>query len=115
MRHRGPDDEGWLLAWPDQYKARATRELHGSESEAPASLVFAHRRLSIVDLSGGWQPLGNEDGTVWIVYNGEIYNHLALRSELERLGHDFSTRSDTEMIVHAYEAWGPDAFARFNG
>jgi asparagine synthase (glutamine-hydrolysing) len=115
MRHRGPDDEGWLLAWPDQYKARATRELHGPESEAPASLVFAHRRLSIVDLSGGWQPLGNEDGTVWIVYNGEIYNHLALRAELERLGHHFSTRSDTEMIVHAYEAWGPAAFARFNG
>jgi asparagine synthase (glutamine-hydrolysing) len=78
-------------------------------------LIFAHRRLSIVDLAGGWQPVSNETGTVWVAYNGEIYNHAALRVELEALGHRFSTRSDTEMIVHAYEAWGREGFARFDG
>ena len=115
LRHRGPDDHGWLLAWPDECRVRATRQLPAEDAEAPPRLAFAHRRLSIVDVSGGWQPLGNEGGTVWIVYNGEIYNHLTLRRELESLGHRFRTRSDTEMVVHAYEAWGPEGFARFNG
>jgi asparagine synthase (glutamine-hydrolysing) len=115
LRHRGPDDQGWLLAWPGEGRVRAMRELPGPDGEPPPDLVFAHRRLSIVDLAGGWQPLGNEDGTVWIAYNGEIYNHLALRRELEALGHRFATRADTEMVVHAYEAWGPEGFARFNG
>ncbi|NTV72564.1 MAG: asparagine synthetase B, partial [Azonexaceae bacterium] len=79
----------------------------------PAGL--AHRRLSIIDLAAGHQPMCNEDGTVWIVYNGELYNAAELRSELAALGHRFVSGSDTEAIVHAYETWGDACFARFNG
>ncbi|MGZ5176465.1 MAG: asparagine synthase (glutamine-hydrolyzing), partial [Burkholderiales bacterium] len=92
--HRGPDDFG---IYRDRWAG------------------LAHARLSIVDLSTGQQPLANEDETLWIVFNGEIFNHIELRVELERLGHRFRTRSDTEVIVHAYEAWGENAFARMNG
>ncbi len=116
LRHRGPDDAGWLLAWAQACRVQAVRELAAAQSDGPPpNLVLAHRRLSIVDVEGGWQPLSNEAGTVWIAYNGEIYNHVELRYELEALGHRFTTRSDTEMVVHAYEAWGANAFARFNG
>lgn len=94
LRHRGPDDEGFL-------------------AEPGAGLAF--RRLSIVDLDTGHQPLSNEDGGVWIAYNGEIYNHAALRRELEALGHRYRTHSDTETIVHAYEQWGDDCVRRFDG
>ncbi|HTY76564.1 MAG TPA: asparagine synthase (glutamine-hydrolyzing) [Candidatus Bathyarchaeia archaeon] len=117
LRHRGPDDAGWLAAWPREGRTCAARELEATRSDAdvPPEVILAHRRLSIVDLTTGWQPLSNEARDVWIVYNGEIYNHLALRAELEALGHRFATRSDTEMVVHAYEAWGTEAFAKFNG
>jgi len=94
LRHRGPDDAGRL-------------------SEPGVGLAF--RRLSIVDVAGGHQPLSNEDGTVWIAYNGEIYNHLALRAELERAGHRYRTASDSETLVHAYEEWGPDFVRRLHG
>ncbi|MDI3298720.1 MAG: asparagine synthase (glutamine-hydrolyzing) [Bacillota bacterium] len=94
LRHRGPDDEGFF------------------ESPA-ASLGF--RRLSIIDLAGGHQPMGNEDGRVQVAYNGEIYNFRELRAELAAAGHRFRTASDTEVIVHGYEAWGEDCFLRFNG
>jgi asparagine synthase (glutamine-hydrolysing) len=94
MRHRGPDEFGLYR------DARA---------------ALAHARLSIIDLSTGQQPLSNEDGTLWVVFNGEIFNYVELRSELVALGHRFRTRSDTEVIVHAYESWGEEAFARFNG
>ena len=77
--------------------------------------ALAHRRLSIVDLAGGHQPLSNEDGTVWVVYNGEIYNHGELRKDLQAHGHVFRTRSDTEVIVHAYEEDGPRCVERFRG
>ena len=76
---------------------------------------FAHTRLSIIDLSSGQQPMCNEDSTVWVCFNGEIFNYIELREELVALGHTFRTHSDTEVIVHAWEAWGEDAFARFNG
>ncbi len=92
--HRGPDELGIYR-------------------DARAGL--AHARLSIIDLSTGQQPLSNEDGTLWVVFNGEIFNYLELRAELVPLGHRFRTQSDTEVIVHAYEAWGDEAFARFNG
>src|SRR5262245_43178597 len=92
--HRGPDDRGVYL--------------HGD-------IGLGMRRLSIIDLAGGHQPIANEDGTVWIVYNGEIYNHAAIADELKALGHRFTTRSDTEMVVHAYEAWGDACVERFNG
>src|SRR5512134_1751936 len=87
LHHRGPDAEG-VRSWPD------------------ATLV--HTRLSIIDLSPtGAQPMANEDGTVWIVFNGEIYNHQELRANLEALGHRFKGRSDSEVIPHLYEEEGP--------
>jgi asparagine synthase (glutamine-hydrolysing) len=94
IRHRGPDDGG---AWLDD------------------SAALGMRRLSIIDLATGHQPIRNEDGTVWVVFNGEIYNFAALRSELESAGHRFYTSTDTEVIVHAYEAWGEAAIGRFRG
>jgi asparagine synthase (glutamine-hydrolysing) len=94
IRHRGPDGDGQLI---------------------DCEVGLGHRRLSIIDVGGGAQPIGNEDGTVQIVFNGEIYNFIELRKELEGFGHLFKTRSDTEVIVHAYEQWGPDCVTRFNG
>jgi asparagine synthase (glutamine-hydrolysing) len=94
LRHRGPDE-------------------FGIYRDALAGL--AHARLSIIDLSTGQQPLSNEDGTIWLVFNGEIFNYVELREELIAKGHRFRTRSDTEVIVHAYEEWGEAAFRRFNG
>ncbi len=94
IRHRGPDGAG----------------LH-----ADAVAVLAHRRLSIVDLAGGHQPLANETDSVWVSFNGEIYNHALVRPELESAGHRYRTRSDTETIVHAYEEWGDDCVHRFRG
>ena len=94
QEHRGPDDDGFF------------------ETEN-ASLAF--RRLSIIDLAHGAQPMGNEDGHVQVVFNGEVYNFRELRTELQAAGHTFKTDSDTEAIVHAYEEWGPDCFKRFNG
>src|SRR5688500_12605180 len=94
LRHRGPDEFGL-------YRDRRAG--------------LAQARLSIIDLSTGQQPLAKEDATLWVAFHGEIFNSVELRAELEALGHRFRTRSDTEVIVHAYEAWGPAAFRRFNG
>lgn len=94
IRYRGPDG-------------------HGIYADDRAAL--GHARLSILDLSGGAQPMCNEDGSLWIVFNGEVFNYIELRKELETLGHRFATRSDTEVIVHAYEQWGPLAWPRLNG
>ncbi len=94
QHHRGPD-EGGLHIEP--------------------GVGFGHRRLSIIDLSSGQQPLFNEDGSVVVVFNGEIYNFQELVPELEALGHVFHTRSDTEVIVHGWEAWGEDCVKRFRG
>lgn len=94
IRHRGPDDEG----------------IH-----VEPGVGLGMRRLSIIDLAGGRQPIHNETETIWVVFNGEIYNYRELRSELESLGHRFYTSSDTESIVHAYEEWGTDAFRRLRG
>jgi asparagine synthase (glutamine-hydrolysing) len=98
--HRGPDEEGLYL---------------NERAPTRASIALAHRRLSIIDLSSGQQPLSNEDGTVWIVFNGEIYNFQELKPELLARGHTFRTNSDTEVIVHAYEEWGVDCLPRLNG
>lgn len=92
--HRGPDDEGQYI-------------------EGPVALGI--RRLSIMDVQGGHQPIPNEDRTVWVVFNGEIYNFPELRSELEAKGHVFTTHSDTEVIVHGYEEWGDECIGRLNG
>ena len=94
IRHRGPDDEG---VWVDD------------------GVALGMRRLSIIDLSTGHQPIHNEDRSVWIVFNGEIYNYRELRLELEGAGHRFYTSTDTEVIVHAYEQWGKQAITRLRG
>ena len=94
IRHRGPDGEGNLI---------------------DHEVGLGHRRLSIIDLDGGTQPIGNEDGSIQVVFNGEIYNFVELRAELEGAGHCFRTQSDTEVIVHAYEQWGTACVKRFNG
>jgi asparagine synthase (glutamine-hydrolysing) len=94
IRHRGPDDAGYHLE---------------------PGLGLGHRRLSIIDLDTGKQPISNEDQSIWIVFNGEIYNYLELRSLLVSKGHYFSTKSDTEVIVHLYEELGVDCFAKLRG
>src|SRR5205809_2151525 len=94
QHHRGPD-EGGLHVEP--------------------GLGLGHRRLSIIDLSTGQQPLLNEDGSVVVIFNGEIYNYRELIPELQARGHVFRTRSDTEVIVHAWEAWGEACVTRFRG
>jgi asparagine synthase (glutamine-hydrolysing) len=94
LAHRGPDDEGSV-------------HLDG--------VTLGMRRLSIIDLEGGHQPIHNEDSRIWVVQNGEIYNHLALRAELVAAGHVFTSRSDTEVLVHGYEEWGADFVSRLNG
>src|SRR5208337_301117 len=94
IRHRGPDDEGVY---------------------STAQVGLGHRRLSIIDLNTGHQPLSNEDGTVWIVFNGEIYNYQELRLFLLGKGHTFKTQTDTEVIVHLYEELGPGCLERLRG
>jgi asparagine synthase (glutamine-hydrolysing) len=94
VAHRGPDEDGFYFA---------------------AGLGLGHRRLSIIDLSSGQQPMTNEDGSICVVFNGEIYNFMEVRALLQQAGHRFRTRSDTEVIVHAYEQWGEEAVQRFRG
>jgi len=94
IAHRGPDDSGGFV---------------------DGQAALGHRRLSIVDLAAGHQPLANEDESAWIVFNGEIYNHQSLREVLESAGHRYKTRSDTETILHAYEQWGDESVQRLRG
>jgi asparagine synthase (glutamine-hydrolysing) len=94
ISHRGPDDEGFHFS---------------------GALGLGFRRLSIIDLAGGHQPMSDEDETVWVVFNGEIYNFPELKAELQGYGHVFKTRSDTEVIVHGYKQWGLDVFHHLNG
>ncbi len=94
IAHRGPDDEGYYIAGP---------------------LGLGFRRLSIIDLAGGHQPMSDQEESVWVVFNGEIYNFQELRRELEAFGHVFRTNSDTEVIVHGYKRWGDEVLNRLNG
>jgi asparagine synthase (glutamine-hydrolysing) len=94
LAHRGPDADGFYVG---------------------PGIGLGHRRLSIIDLAGGDQPMGNEDGAIQVVFNGEIYNFKELREELRAAGHRFRTLSDTEVIVHGYEQWGPACVERFRG
>lgn len=94
ITHRGPDDEGYYLS---------------------GELGFGFRRLSIIDLEGGHQPMSDPEQSVWVVFNGEIYNFPELRRELEALGYTFRTRCDTEVIIHGYKQWGADVFNHLNG
>jgi len=94
LKHRGPDGEGYY---------------HGE------NITLLNRRLAIIDVKGGDQPIFNEDKSIVVVYNGEIYNYLELQNELVKRGHKFSTKSDTEVIIHGYEEWGNESFAKLNG
>jgi asparagine synthase (glutamine-hydrolysing) len=120
LAHRGPDEEGYFLnsmtpgAWAQSDVTRDAT-LRGHIDGGPGHVGLGHRRLAIIDLSSGQQPLSNEDGTVWVTFNGEIYNFQSLVAELEAKGHRFRTRSDTEVIVHAWEEWGEEAVKRFRG
>src|SRR5215471_20220835 len=89
--HRGPDDEGYFIA---------------------GRLGFGFRRLSIIDLSGGHQPMSDAEESVWVIFNGEIYNFPELKRELQSHGHVFRTNSDTEVIIHGYKRWGKDVLKR---
>jgi len=114
--HRGPDDAGWLLADTRQGSYRTGRPQESAPEDFSPDLGFGHQRLSIIDLSpAGHQPMCNENGRLWITYNGEVYNYRELAEELKARGHVFSSHTDTEVILHAYEEWGLEAFARFNG
>src|SRR4030042_480237 len=92
--HRGPDEDGYY---------------------ADGNINLGMRRLSIIDVTTGHQPIHNEDRSIWIVFNGEIYNFQELKKELEGKGHKFKGRSDTEVILHSYEQWGEDCLQKFNG
>jgi len=94
LQHRGPDGEGFLNSGP---------------------VALGHRRLAIIDLDGGGQPMSSADGRLALVFNGEIYNYIELRQELGQRGHHFRTQSDTEVILAAYSEWGPDCVTHFNG
>ncbi len=107
-----PPDRGLLQRMIHQVAHRGP-DGYGFHAEGPVGL--AHARLSIIDIAGGDQPIHNEDQTVWVVFNGEIFNYLELRRELSARGHRFYTRSDTEVIVHAYEEYGQDFVRHLNG
>jgi asparagine synthase (glutamine-hydrolysing) len=94
ISHRGPDGEGFF---------------EGQNG------VIGSRRLAIIDVSGGQMPISNEDGSIWIAYNGEIYNHQILSQELKKIGYKYKTHSDTETVLHAYQEWGFDCVKKFNG
>lgn len=126
MHHRGPDDEGYLLA---DYQTGHWVSCAGKDTmpalnlplliakqDSSFNLALGHRRLSILDLSlAGHGPMGYQDGTLWITYNGEVYNYLELREELKGRGYSFNTETDTEVVLAAYAEWGPECLSRFNG
>jgi len=117
MQHRGPDGRGFILLDPGRREGVFfDHALPAADRRDACTIGLGHRRLSILDLEGGQQPMANEDGTVWVVFNGEIYNFQELRKTLSRLGHCFRTdHSDTEVILHAYEEWGEDCLGHFRG
>jgi len=99
LAHRGPDGDG----------------VHLVELPGGGAVALGHRRLAIIDPAGGQQPMANEDESIWITYNGEIYNFRKLRGELEQAGHGFATQSDTEVVLHAYKQWGAQCVERMQG
>lgn len=114
LAHRGPDDYGFAAIGGGNF--RAWKEQSPGARDQSLTVGLGHRRLSILDRSeAGRQPMSSDDGRFWIVYNGEVYNFSELRDALSDLGFDFSTGTDTEVVLKAFEAWGPDCFRRFNG
>ena len=134
MSHRGPDDEGYLLGnirngcfeiagHSDTQKEVYASELHyspnchlNSLSNTKSNLALSNRRLAIIDLSpAGHQPMADENRTIWIVHNGEIYNFKEIRNELRTIGYKFFSDSDTEVIINAYKEWNQNCLRKFNG
>ena len=131
LRHRGPDDEGFLFfsdnnticAYGDDTQKESIGNSFNFSAKTPVheagqnyTGVFMHRRLAIIDTgASGHQPMCTRDEKLWITYNGEIYNYIELRAELEKLGHKFSTRSDTEVLLNAYVQWGTGCLQKLNG
>jgi asparagine synthase (glutamine-hydrolysing) len=116
--HRGPDGEGFLLGWPAsaEFRHKFIQNTARWDSDAAPQVALGHRRLAILDLSDrGLQPMSAGDARTWIVFNGEIYNHIELRSELKALGYDFRTRTDTEVLIQAYQHWGEECLNRLEG
>lgn len=112
--HRGPDGYGHVLI--DGRHSRFFQELNEVDNDCVGHLALGHRRLAILDLSpSGLQPMAVAGGDYWISYNGEIYNFIELRQELEKQGYNFSSETDTEVVLAAYQTWGVDCFSRFNG
>src|SRR5690348_7354523 len=116
LEHRGPDAASGVLlssrtdsplAFDDELPDRAAHPAH--------DIGLGHRRLSIIDLAGGKQPMSSADGRIWLIYNGEIYNYRELRRGLEAAGHAFRTQSDTEVVLRAYEHYGEECPTRLNG
>jgi len=114
LAHRGPDDEGIVLFRGENYIKLNSPYLNDSGNSFEVGL--GHRRLSIIDLSmDAHQPMANEDRSIWVVFNGEIYNFQEIRNHLEKKGHIFKSRSDTEVIIHSYEEWGVECLEQFRG
>ena len=114
--HRGPDGEGFWLWGGGRPEGQFVESRSADAGPRLATVGLGHRRLAILDLSeAGLQPMPSGDSQLWVVFNGEIYNYLELKAELARLGHRFRTGTDTEVILAAYERWGVECFARFNG
>ena len=126
IRHRGPDDEGYFLANTSSGKHKhcyggdtipeLKRKISPLINDIQADLALGFRRLSIIDLTvNGHQPMSNPDGSLWLVFNGEIYNYIELREELQSMGYRFHSGSDSEVILNAYDCWGTECLNRFNG
>lgn len=114
LSHRGPDDEQFCVF--DTQNARCSLYRRSQKPSLEGQIGFAHRRLSIIDLSSdAAQPMSDENGQIWIIHNGEIFNYLELKGELLKKGHIFRTRSDTEVILKSYLEWGEECLSRFNG
>jgi len=111
LNHRGPDDRGWLTL-----RDGAPETGRAVKGDLSGEVVVVHTRLAIIDLTeGGHQPMASPDGRYWIAYNGEVYNYVELRAELERLGHVFRSSSDTEVLLAAYSEWGNAALSKLVG
>ena len=126
IKHRGPDDEGFLsinthsgiidslfhddTIYPIKSKTKYLNKV------VPGNLSFGFRRLAVLDLTeSGHQPMSNEDKSIWIVFNGEVFNYIELREDLKKLGYRFKSKSDTEVVIRAYEQWGEECLNYFNG
>ncbi len=112
LAHRGPDGQGFVALSPGRPRPEPAAAV---PPDGEARAFLGHRRLAIIDLAGSAQPLRNEDGSVWVVFNGEIYNYRELAAELAAKGHTLREKGDTEVLVHLYEEYGPDMAARLNG